>query len=236
MNTLSAIVHGESGAGKSWLGATTPTPRLLLDVEGRTKYAPLGNRVVWDPHNPVPDTEGIDTVVVKVLDFNVMALVYQWLQSGQHPFASVVIDSLTELQKRAIDNIAGADAMQTQNWGELLRKMEILVRQFRDLADHPTKPLWAVVFITGTHEKGGKVRPLLQGQIGSTAPYYCDLVGYLGTCPSPEDPAQTVRCFHIQPTGALVVKDGTDILTQTYGSVIYRPDFRAMLRVLNPDL
>lgn len=234
MNTVSAIVHGESGMGKTWLGATGPTPRLVLDVEGRSKYAPYGRRVMWDPRTPPPDMAEIDTAVVKLRRFDEMDFVYQWLNSGQHPFRSFIVDSLTELQKRAIDMIAGTNAMRTQDWGDLLRRMEFLVRAMRDLADHPTNPIPLVLFVCFTQEKGGHRRPLIQGSLGNTLPFYVDVNGYLTVVDDPSDPTQAARALFIQPVQVgLVVKDGTDLLTQHYGPVIYRPNFAEMLGVLN---
>lgn len=236
--TLSAVVHGESGAGKSWLGTTTPSPRLILDVEGRMKFAPtVRGAAIWQPSvGAIPEVPPEGTVLVKVRAFDDIRIVHQWLASGQHPFRSLVIDSLTELQKRAMDSIVGEAAAQTQDWGTLLRKMESLVRSFRDLTDHPTHPLDVVVLITGSMEKAGSMRPMLQGQMGLTVPYYVDLNGYLSVAADPQDPTKPVRALTIQPIRpGLVVKDGTDILTQHYGPVIYRPSFSEMLAVLNTD-
>jgi hypothetical protein len=235
--TLSAIVQGESGAGKSWLGTTTPAPRLILDVEGRMKYAPtIRESALWDVRGAIPEVPPSGTVLVKARSFDEMRVVYQWLASGQHPFKSLVVDSLSELQKRAMDSIVGDAQAQTQDWGTLLRKMETLVRQVRDLADHPTNPLDAVVLITGAMEKAGSIRPLLQGQLGTTVPFYVDLNGYLSVAADPQDPTKSARALTIQPRPGLVVKDGTDILTQFYGPVIYHPNFTEMLNVLNTPL
>lgn len=32
------MIHGETGAGKSWLANSAPGPRLVLDAEGRADY------------------------------------------------------------------------------------------------------------------------------------------------------------------------------------------------------
>jgi hypothetical protein len=236
--TISAVVHGESGVGKTWCAGTLPGPRVYLDIESRARFAPLGARVQWDPHNALPTGLTEDsTVIVSVRNFDVMNLVHQWLAAGNHPFKSFVMDSLTELQKRAIDSIAGANAMETQNWGELLRKMEVLVRAFRDLADPaPNRQAMNVLYIAGTEEKQGKLRPMLQGALGKTLPYHVDICGYLAPCTTPDDPTTLQRALYIQPTPLVVAKDGTDILTKHYGPAIVNPNFTEMLTVLDNAL
>ena len=69
--------------------------------------------------------------------------------------------------------------MKTQQWGELLRHMNGLMRDIRDLTMHPTNPLSAVVITAMTTQKDGEWRPYLQGQSGTTAPYFWDITGYI---------------------------------------------------------
>jgi hypothetical protein len=71
---LSMIVHGYSKVGKSLLGASTPWPRVIFDVEAAARFLPI-KAVTWDPVNPPPDAPKIkngqpewDTAVVSVRD------------------------------------------------------------------------------------------------------------------------------------------------------------------------
>jgi hypothetical protein len=227
MATLTAVFHGESGAGKSWLADTIPAPRLVLDAEGGSQYTPSRPKALWNPlaYAP-PGVQGCEpgqeevpaTTRVVVRDWPTFQRVAQWLDSGNHHFRSVAVDSLTEIQKRIQDKIVGAAQMQTQNWGELLREMEKLIRDMRDLTSHPTRPLQAVVVLALTSENKGKFRPHLQGQIVTTLPGFVDLVGYLYVEPGPD--GQPVRRLLVQPMGAFVAKDRTDVLTETYGPVL----------------
>ena len=133
--TLSILLHGEAGAGKSWLAGTAPYPCLILDSEGRSRYIPNGPKILWDPRTEDPPVaDGTWAVcIVNVDDYDVFTATYQWLQSGRHQFKSVGIDSLMEAQKRYIDKLAGLRALETQDWGSILRHLESLVRNFRDL-------------------------------------------------------------------------------------------------------
>jgi hypothetical protein len=116
---------------------------------------------------------------VKVRDYATIQRAYDWLNSGRHPFKSVVLDSISEIQQRCVDALVGSDAMKTQDWGELLRKMSSLIRQFRDLTFHPTNPLEAVVIIAMTRQVDGVYKSYVQGQLATTLPFYVDTVGYL---------------------------------------------------------
>jgi hypothetical protein len=203
-DTLTMVVHGESGVGKSWLADTAPGPRLILDVEGGVNFTPSA-KTEWDVRGEPPE--------VKVRDLKAVQDAYAWLNSGKHPFNSVVIDSLSEMQKRAVDNIAGSAQMKTQDWGTLLRKMEGMVRAFRDLTMHPSHPITTVVFVCGTKAESetGRLRPNLQGQMGTTLPYYVDVVTYLANVPG-DDVGEYVRRAHFVPLGDVTAKDRTNKL------------------------
>lgn len=228
---LTALVHGDSGVGKSWLGASAPGPRCIIDAEQRGSYTP-GTKVRWNPREAPPTGLDADTsVLVTIRDFADLKLTYDWLASGKHEFNSVVIDSLTEVQQRLIDSIAGSAQMQTQDWGVALRELESYVRKFRDLREHPSKPLWAIIVLAGSHEKNGKQRPMVQGQLSNKAAYHFDLVGYLDN--DLDANGQIVRRMLIRPIGLYQAKDNTDLLGRHYGHYIFNPDISEMLRVLN---
>jgi hypothetical protein len=191
--SLSVLVHAESKIGKSTLGNTSPAPRLIVDAEGGSKFLP-GRKIVWDVRTqncPMPDGTW-DTCIVTIRDYSDMTRVYDWLNSGKHGFKSVVIDSITEIQKKCVDSLAGTDQMSQQTWGALLRSMEQLIRNLRDLTSHPTNPLMALVLIAMTREINGKMRPYVQGALQTTLPYFIDVVGYLEVVevPNQEDPTQ----------------------------------------------
>ena len=245
MRRLTLFVHGETGTGKSWLFNTAPGPRLLLDAEGRADYLadlrvdPTGmtpQRIVrWNPVDPIPaDSADPDVVtVVSVLDFDTLKLAYRWLASGEHPFRSVGVDSLQEVQQRLTDAIAGTNPMRTQDWGTALRELDGLIRNLRDLRGHPTNPVDVVVVVAGSAPKDGKDRPMVQGQMQNRAPYHFDVVGALRKGIDAE--GNRVRYLTIDGyVGDVVAKDNTHLLSATYGEHIFNPDISAMLTVLNP--
>ena len=240
---LTIFIHGESGAGKSWLANTAPGPRLLLDAEGRAEYLKsdpvtrAAQRIVtWDPREAIPAESADPAVltVVNVQDFTDITLPYQWLAKGDHPFNSVIIDSLTEVQQRLIDKVASTSQMQHNQWGEVLRELESYIRKFRDLRKHKTNPLWAVVVVSGSQIKDGKQRPMLQGQVATKAPYHFDVVGYLGKRLTAEGAKERFLLIDGFIDG-FVAKDNTDDLVFHYGDTIINPNISDMLAVLNTE-
>lgn len=204
--SLTVMVYGDSKVGKSSFAVTAPYPRLMLDVEGGHRFLPIVAKY-WDPMLEEPPlADGTwDTVVVTVRDYDTVLKAYQWLQAGKHHFKSLIIDSISELQVKAMDSIAGTEQMKMQQWGELLRHMGSLLRDLRDLTMHPTNPLEAVV-LTAMSRVGqdGIHRPYLQGQLAIQAPYFYDILGALTIeefqNPDPMQPPYRLRRMYVERT------------------------------------
>lgn len=202
--SLTMMVYGESKVGKSTFAVTAPYPRLMLDVEGGHRFLPISVKY-WDPlRDEPPVADGTwDTCVVVVNDYDTVLKAYQWLQAGKHQFKSLIIDSISELQVKCMDNIAGTNQMQMQQWGELLRHMGAFLRDVRDLTMHPTAPLEAVVLTAmAKKDKDGRAHPYLQGQLAVQAPYFYDILGYIAVeavpNPDPSKRAIKVRQMHVE--------------------------------------
>jgi hypothetical protein len=210
--TLIILIHGESGVGKTPVSHTAPAPRLVLDSENGSRFV-KGARIKWDPNSEAPPVhDGTwETCVVQCRDFQTFLNAYAWLNSGQHPFRSVLVDSLTELQKRCKDQIKGTDeVVNERQWGILLDRMEKAVRELRDLTMHPTNPIQAVVLLALTDDKTGKFRPLIQGALGKSIVGFVDVIGYLYV--DSDDQGLPMRKMLVQPIGPYVAKDRTSEL------------------------
>jgi hypothetical protein len=244
LRRLGIIVHGEPGTGKSWVGATAPAYRLVLDAEGGSTFAP-GVKTYWRADVEPPPEPGVgrpeptaelqeltwETCIVELQDFSTMQKVYDWLNTGRHPFRSVVVDSITELQKRIVDQTSGVNQPTQQDWGAILRVCEDLVRKMRDLLRHPTRPLECVMFIALSHHRDGKYRPFVKGQLELTLPGFIDVVGYLYVEANAD--GQLVRKLLIAPLGEIDAKDRTNALTVAYGPIIEGPHLETMLQVID---
>lgn len=179
---ISVLIHGGSKLGKSTLSGTSPRPVLVLDAEGSWRFIPM-RKTYWDPDvGPPPEYDGSwDACVVMVRRWDTVENVYRWITQYQTPFVSVIVDSITELQRRLKQNLVGTEAMKMQDWGVLLAKMDDKIRGFRDLTLIPQINVRCVVFVAETRQRhsDNKWVPFMQGQIGVALPYWMDLVGYM---------------------------------------------------------
>jgi hypothetical protein len=177
---LSILVHGLAGAGKTSFAATAPKPLLLLDVEMAARFV-KGRKIKWNPLTEAPPVnDGTwDICVVSVNEFNKAQKAYEYLKSGRHPFKAVVVDSISELQSKAVENIKGRQQLQTQDWGKLLSVMAFFCRDLRDLTGDDDNSIEAVIITAMSKEYDGIIKPYLQGQIAAQVPYWLDITGYL---------------------------------------------------------
>lgn len=174
---ISILVHGHAKTGKTTFAATAPAPRLLLDCESGSRFLNIVP-VSWDPNrNAPPEYDGSwDTCIVTVRHYDDMIKAYQWLQAGKHPFASVIVDSISELQQKLVEKVTNRMQAQQQDWGDILRQFMGAMRDFRDLTENPIKPLNAVILVAmSVAGQDGKYRPFAQGQSKIMLPYLYDL-------------------------------------------------------------
>lgn len=139
---LNFMVYGDSGAGKTLLAGSAAfveemSPVLFVDVEGGTHTL-----------SHFDDTSDIDiipdpTAPSGTLKWKDVQKIYDDLYNGRHPYKTVVIDSLTEMQKLAMNTILGNTGKMTidaqgnlpefRDWNVNTEQMRRMVRAFRDL-------------------------------------------------------------------------------------------------------
>jgi hypothetical protein len=200
---LSILIHASAKQGKSSLASTCPAPRVICDSESAARFLEAEGRIKaikWDPKDPPPVYDGTwDTAVVATRDFETVAQVYNHLNSGKHPFKSLIIDSISELQFRVVDAVAGRKQPTMAQWGNVYRDVGGFVRDIRDLTMHPIKPLEAVVVIAMTRQVDGKYVPWCQGQLQTVLPFLLDATTYLFVDTDAET-GQPIRRLLTQPT------------------------------------
>jgi hypothetical protein len=204
---LNVLIYGSYGAGKTYLASTAVWVPEMQDV------------LYLNVEAGVKSIVSSDIVRVRVPDFSTFARVReylrlhckyrdegnepqlikleQWLRPGAeittpHRFRTVVIDSLSEVQKQCMAMLLGIDLEQQPldqipispewaEWGQSTEMMRLLIRQFRDLPMH-------VIIVLGEMEveqtKGQKSRilkrPNLQGRrLPGEVQGFLDVVGYL---------------------------------------------------------
>lgn len=247
LETLSLLVHAHSKVGKSTLGGTAPPPVLIMDAEGSTKFLPLRMRE-WDPNRyGAPEYDGTwDAVVVTIRRIEDLQAVFNYLQMYPHPFRSIVVDSISEVQRKLKQGLTGGTGdMNQQRWGQILSQMDFLIRGFRDLTQHPTCPIQVAVFISETRMNGeGKLAPYMQGQIVTMLPYFMDIVGYLEVIPAYYADGQPqydergnqvrVRRLHVA-AGSAAWESGERVWGRL-GDFVDHPNIQTMLTTVYPHL
>lgn len=177
---INSLWYGAPGAGKTVLAGSADAvpdmrPVLLIDVEGGT----LSLRNTY-PH--------VD--VVRVQTWDDMQRVYDALYNGQHDYRTVVLDSLTEIQKFSMYNIMhdlirrepdrDPDVPGMREWGKNIEQIRRLVRAFRDL---PMHTIFTALVAIDKDAKTGVMqsRPSLSGKLSAEVAGFVDIVGFLYT-------------------------------------------------------
>lgn len=240
-NDLKMLLMGPPKAGKSWLGTTTPTPRLIIDMEGRAKYTPAGKQATFWNGEDEPlklKKSPSSTYILETTDLAVLDTARQWLRSGQHPWVSLTLDSVMELKYQVKQSKhPGAAQPSRSDWGPINITFEDNLRDLRDLTTKPGK-LRCVVFITGAslEIESGKIQPIIKGTIGTLVPYWMDVVGYLEATGS-KGMVNPTRKLHLRqrPENDLEVGDGTDMIVDKLGSPIIDASIIDLFEAIQPE-
>ena len=181
------LVYGASDTGKTYTTSRLSEQHkvLILDIEGGALSAPPNliycdfedNKEVFDPTN----AEKYPSLMMKISTYGEAEQTLAYLRRNPDRFDIVVLDSITELQRRCADFvktkgttvIADLDTLSLQGWGSLSEKFRTMIRGYRDLKSH-------VVFTALeqclTDEESGLIRwmPLVEGR---KTPF--ELVGWM---------------------------------------------------------
>lgn len=243
MKRLRSVIYGQSGVGKSTLVETMPGPRLILDSEGGADWLEKPT-IEWKNVNEAPPQAGPEgagkdyNVVLFIDNWATFEMAEQWLQSGQHNFKSLGLDSLTDIQKRCKDSITSGSFDQAA-WGSLLSKMDTLLRRIRDLTKHKTNPLLCITITALVRENSaGLLCPRIQGGMADELPGLFDLVGYMRPAATVNETGEMDRELIFVPHREFEAKArgslGRTLSAHYPGGTIVNPDLTQILRVANP--
>lgn len=233
---LNMMIYGESGLGKTTLAGSAdavPDMRnvLIIDVEGGTESLRV----------PYPNVD-----VIRVASWQDMQNLYSTLQKGGHGYNTVVIDSLTELQKFSMDKIMrelveskpdrDVDVPSMREWGKNITQIRQVVRAFRDL---PVSTIFTALDRADKDERTGITvhKPYLSGKLASEVAAFLDVVVffYVKEVEEEKDGKKIKvqeRKILCQPTASHVAKDRTNKLPM----VITDPDMATIWGYISRSL
>lgn len=180
------LIYGSSGTGKTALAATAPAPIMLSAESGLLSLRQANIERLHGVGTP-----GItyDIPVIQIATVEDLTEAYHWLayDAQSAPFQTVYLDSLSEIAEVVLNNAKAQVKDPRQAYGELIEKMETLIRLYRDL------PGRNVVMIAKQEpfkdELSGVVKygPSMPGsKLGNKLPYFFDEVFRMGVNKTPQ--------------------------------------------------
>ncbi len=177
---VKVLVWGDSGMGKTALCATAPRPLiisaesglLVLNAKNLEKLYGKGNASI-----------SYNIPVMQIKTVQDLTDAHAWLTQAAEAkqFDTVCIDSISEIGETVLNNAKRVVKDPRQAYGELIEKMESVIRAFRDL---PNKHVYMAAKAEPTKDElTGIVRygPSMPGaKLAVKLPYFFDEVFKLG--------------------------------------------------------
>ncbi|AZF88184.1 ATPase [Microcystis phage Me-ZS1] len=194
---VKVLVYGPAGVGKTCLAATAPAPFIISAESGL-----LSLRKVSVPY-------------VEVTNVQELTEAYNWCV-GSHEakqFQTFCIDSISEIAEVVLSNAKKQVKDPRQAYGELIEKMMLTIRAFRDIQDRhvymsakmePTKDELTGIVRYGPSMPGSK--------LGNQLPYLFDEVFRLFVNKTPQN--QEYRALQTRPDLQFEAKDRSGSLDQ----------------------
>lgn len=174
---INVLDYGDSGVGKTMLAGSASqvpemSPVLFVDIEGGT----------FSLRTEYPDID-----IVRVQNWQQMQGLYNELFKNEHGYRTVVLDSLTEIQKFSMYGIMkelvakepdrDPDIPSVREWGKNIEQIRLFVRAFRDL---PINTIFTALAMTEKNPRTGMMttRPALSGKLSNEVAAFLDIVLY----------------------------------------------------------
>lgn len=250
-HNASFLFYGEAKTGKSSLAATAPGKKIVFDAEGswnafegRDNPNRPGEKyrvAYWDDlSSPPPDEPGMDICVVDVLRWETIDVGLNWLSRHDHPFQSIVMDSVTETQNRCKKAITDPEmGLQYEHWGKLLARMSDRIKRFRDIVKDTANPARVVVFTSeGKMRQNGKYTPQMEGQLRDSIGYWMNTTACLRIAQVANadglitDDSPTVRRLLVKPHPSFIT--GSHFEDRFEKNTVDNPNITQMMATIFP--
>lgn len=190
-NGVKMLVYGKAGRGKTTLCATAPNP------------------VIFSAESGLLALSAFQLPYVEIRTITDLTDAFNWAQSSNEArqFQTLCLDSLSEIAEVVLTNAKGQVKDPRQAYGELIDKMQMTIRSFRDLPGYhvymSAKQEMVKDEATGITLNG----PSMPGsKLGQQLPYFFDEVFQLDIGKDPNT-QQSYRFLRTQPDFSNDAKD-----------------------------
>lgn len=204
-NGVKILTYGGAGIGKTVLVATMPSPVMLSAESGLLSLQRSNLERMFGVNNP---SICYDVPVIKITTVDDLTDALRWVTTSNEArqFASVGMDSLSEIGEVVLNNAKRQVKDPRQAYGELIEKMETTIRAYRDIqGKHVYMSAKMEPFkdeLTGVVKYG----PSMPGsKLAGKLPYFFDFVFALRKNKSPQ--GEEFRFLQTQPDMQFEAKD-----------------------------
>lgn len=197
MNGIKVLVYAKAGIGKTVLASTAPAP-IILSAES-------GLLSLRDHDIPVIEINNVTDLTE--------ALTWCEKNAVKNGFETVCLDSITEIAEQVLAHAKGQVKDPRQAYGELIEKMNMTIKAFRDLKginvymsakEERSKDEGSGIILSGPSMPGAKLGPQM--------PYLFDEVFNLNIGQDGE--GNTYRYLRTQPNLQFDAKDRSGSLDE----------------------
>jgi hypothetical protein len=188
---INLLIYGKPGVGKTYLAALADhvpamRPCLYLNIEG----GDMTLRHAAPEIRKIPEEGSLSWAQLEGIYNTLARQCYNGVESGEFAPRTVILDTLTELQKMNMSQIMAElisrepekqwdpDIPDVRRWGKNIEQIRKWVRKYRDL------PLNVIMTAHEQEDKDNMTglvhhRPQLSGKLSNEVAGFFDVVGYL---------------------------------------------------------
>ena len=197
MNGIKVLVYSKAGIGKTVLASTAPSPIILSAESGLLSL------------------RDHDIPVIEINNITDLTEAFTWCEKNavKNGFETVCLDSITEIAEQVLAHAKGQVKDPRQAYGELIEKMNMTIKSFRDLKgvnvymsakEERSKDEGSGIVLAGPSMPGAK--------LGQQLPYLFDEVFNLNIGQDGE--GNTYRYLRTQPNLQYDAKDRSGSLDE----------------------
>jgi len=171
LHGIKCLVYGKAGHGKTYLARTAPKPIVLSAESGMLSL------------------RDVDIPVITIKTVDDLTEAYNWACSNPESkqFETIYIDSISEIGEVVLANAKATVKDPRQAYGELIEKMMMTLKAFRDLPGKHVVMAAKQSVLTDSVTNSVTYGPSMPGsRLGAELPYLFDEVFQIGIGKTPD--------------------------------------------------